>query len=228
LLLLLDCENYWTPAEQMLADQGSRSEVFIKFFQTGKFPEHDKLAGNSKPTIASIANIRMLFARIAFPYTLNHDFNKEKSMSRQLLLASFATMLALCSFTHPANAADTTFYDDGPHQGQFPFSESVRVGDLLFLAGQVGDGKDGKLAEGGIEAEANQILLNISAALNRRGLTLKDVVKCTVFLADIAEWSGFNEVYKQHFKPPYPARSALGANGLALNARAEVECIAAF
>ena len=56
---------------------------------------------------------------------------------------------------------------------------------------------------------------------------MSDVVKCTVMLADMKEWPAFNEVYKTAFTPPYPARSALGANGLALGARVEVECIAA-
>ena len=149
-------------------------------------------------------------------------------MTRLLFIALFTTVLALCTFAQPAFAAEVTFHDDGPNKGKFPFSESVRVGDILFLSGQIGDGKDGKLAPGGINAEANQILVNISGALVSRGLSLKDVVKCTVFLADIAEWADFNEVYKQHFKRPYPARSALGASGLALDARAEVECIASY
>jgi 2-iminobutanoate/2-iminopropanoate deaminase len=125
-------------------------------------------------------------------------------------------------------AAEVEFFDDGPLAGQgYPFSESVRAGDLLFLAGQIGE-KDGELVKGGIEAEARQTLTNIRAALGRRGLGLENVVKCTVFLADISEWGAFNNVYKEFFNPPYPARSALGVNGLALNARAEVECIAAY
>ena len=87
---------------------------------------------------------------------------------------------------------------------------------------------DGKLVPGGIKAEAEQLMLNIEAALARRGLATKHVVKCTVFLADMAEWGAFNEVYKKHFSKPYPARSALGANGLWANARVEMECIAGF
>jgi 2-iminobutanoate/2-iminopropanoate deaminase len=138
-----------------------------------------------------------------------------------------ASILLLATPLLPA--ASVTFHDDGPLAGQgFPFSESVRVGDLLFLAGQTGEDASGKLPAGGIEAEADQTLKNIAAALKRRGLGMGDVVKCTVFLADIAEWSRFNEVYKRHFQPPYPARSALGANGLAMNARTEVECIAVY
>ena len=108
-----------------------------------------------------------------------------------------------------------------------PFSEAVRAGDLLILAGQIGDDRAaGRPVAGGIQAESRQALEHIKAVLERNGSSLADVVKCTVFLADIAEWGAFNEVYKQYFSPPYPARSALGASGLALGARVEVECIA--
>lgn len=120
------------------------------------------------------------------------------------------------------------FNDDPLANAGYPFSESVRVGDLLFLSGQIGILPDGSLAPGGIRGEAHQTLLNISEALDRRGLGMEHVVKCTVFLADVSEWAAFNEVYQQHFSSPYPARSALGANGLALGARTEVECIAAY
>jgi enamine deaminase RidA (YjgF/YER057c/UK114 family) len=71
-------------------------------------------------------------------------------------------------------------------------------------------------------------VLNIDAALGRRGLTMDHVVKCTVFLADIDEWNAFNEVHKKHFSPPYPARSAMAASGLVGNARGEMECIADY
>ena len=76
--------------------------------------------------------------------------------------------------------------------------------------------------------EAHQIMQNIQGVLQRQGLSMKDVVKCTIFLADVAEWADFNEVYVTYFEQPYPARSALGANGLALGARLEVECIATY
>jgi 2-iminobutanoate/2-iminopropanoate deaminase len=125
-------------------------------------------------------------------------------------------------------AAEIARYDDGPLAGKGPFSESARVGDLLYLAGQIGEDKDGNLVPGGIKAEAEQMMLNIKAALARRGLGMEHVVKCTVFLADIAEWGAFNEVYKKHFSQPYPARSALGASGLVVNARVEMECIAGY
>ncbi len=126
-------------------------------------------------------------------------------------------------------AAEIARFDDGPFAGKgYPFSESARAGDLLFLAGQVGEDADGKLVAGGIQAETEQLMLNIEAALARRGLAMEHVVKCTVFLADIAEWGAFNEVYKRHFAPPYPARSAMAASGLVGNARVEMECMAGY
>lgn len=108
-----------------------------------------------------------------------------------------------------------------------PFSEAVRAGDFLYLSGQIGDDPaTAKLPPGGIEPESRQVLANVKRTLEANGASLSDVVKCTVFLADIAEWATFNNVYREVFKKPYPARSALGANGLAMNARVELECIA--
>ena len=109
-----------------------------------------------------------------------------------------------------------------------PFSESVRAGDLLFISGQVGSDFSGNLVEGGVTPEAHQVMRNIRDIVYRRGLTMNDVVKCTVFLADVSQWGDFNQVYTTYFSKPYPARSALGANGLALGAALEVECIAAY
>jgi reactive intermediate/imine deaminase len=108
-----------------------------------------------------------------------------------------------------------------------PFSQAVRVGDLLFLSGQLGI-KPGtsELVPGGIEAEANQALENMKAILERNGSSIDRVVKCTVFLADIDEWPKLNEVYSRYFLSTRPARSALAANGLAMGARVEIECIA--
>ena len=108
-----------------------------------------------------------------------------------------------------------------------PFSEAVRVGDTLYLSGQIGI-RPGtlELAPGGIAGEARQTLENIRTTLETHGYSLRDVVKCTVMLADIGEWAAFNEVYRGFFAAPYPARSAFGTSGLALGARVEVECIA--
>ena len=110
-----------------------------------------------------------------------------------------------------------------------PLSEGVRVGDTLYLSGVVGvvPGQL-KVVPGGLAPEARQALSNVRTMLEAQGLSLKNVVKCTVMLADIGEWGAFNEIYKEFFSAPYPARAAFGASGLALGARVEVECIAAY
>ncbi|CAG2142173.1 2-iminobutanoate/2-iminopropanoate deaminase [Cupriavidus yeoncheonensis] len=107
-----------------------------------------------------------------------------------------------------------------------PFSEAVRVGNFLYLSGQMGivPGST-RLVPGGIREEAKQALMNIRTTLEAHGVTMRDVAKCTIMLADIGEWPVFNEVYKEFFEAPYPARSAFGANGLALGGRVEVECL---
>jgi reactive intermediate/imine deaminase len=106
-----------------------------------------------------------------------------------------------------------------------PFSEAVRVGNMLYLSGQIGTLPGSMtLVEGGIQAETRQTMDNIRAVLERYGSSLDRVVKCTVMIADMAEWPALNEVYVEYFPGPKPARSALGANGLALGARVEIEC----
>lgn len=108
-----------------------------------------------------------------------------------------------------------------------PFSEAARVGDLIFVSGQIGNLPGSlELAPGGIRAEAQQALDNIAAILARHGSSMERVAKCTVFLLDMAEWPALNEVWVRAF-PNKPARSALGASGLAKGARVEIECIAA-
>jgi len=108
-----------------------------------------------------------------------------------------------------------------------PFSAAVRVDDTVYLSGQIGV-KPGTLTlvDGGMAAQARQTMENIRTTLEANGLGMSDIVKCTVMLADMDEWGAFNEVYQTFFEPPYPARSALGANGLALGGKVEVECLA--
>ncbi len=109
-----------------------------------------------------------------------------------------------------------------------PFSPAVRVGDLLFVSGQIGVPPGARqLVPGGIRPETRQTLENIRSVLGYAGATLADVVKCTVFLQDIAEWPAMNEVYREFFPEDPPARSALAGSGLVLGARIEIECIAA-
>ena len=109
-----------------------------------------------------------------------------------------------------------------------PFSPAVRVGNLIFLSGQIGTSADtrGGLVPGGIEAETRQTLLNIKDVLEKVGSSMERVAKCTVMMADIAEWDRMNAVYVTFFPNQKPARSTLGASGLVLGARVEIECIA--
>jgi len=108
-----------------------------------------------------------------------------------------------------------------------PFSAAVRVNGFLLLSGQIGTDSTGRVVPGGIQAETRQTMENIRAVLQRSGSSFDRVVKCTVFLADMSEWAAMNEVYVTFFtEGRRPARSAAGANGLALNARVEIECIA--
>ncbi len=110
-----------------------------------------------------------------------------------------------------------------------PFSDAVRAGKLLFLSGKIGNLPGTlDLAPGGIQGQTRQTMENIRAALHRYDARMDQVVKCTVFLADMAEWGAMNAVYTEFFPTNKPARSALGASGLALNARVEIECIAAL
>jgi reactive intermediate/imine deaminase len=109
---------------------------------------------------------------------------------------------------------------------KLPFSQAVRVGDVLYLSGALGNVPgEPELVAGGMEAEARQTMENIAAVLRENGLSFADVFKCTVMLADMAKWADFNKVYLTYFDPDrLPARSAFGANGLALGAQVEVEC----
>ena len=142
------------------------------------------------------------------------------------------TLLALTmALTLPiANAENSVTFLNPDNQvaSNLPFSEAVQVGNTLYLSGQLGfDAETGQLVAGGLQAEAKKTMDNIRASLQRYGYEMSDVVKCTVMLADISEWAAFNEIYTQYFTPPFPARSAFAASGLALGARVEVECIAA-
>ncbi len=116
----------------------------------------------------------------------------------------------------------------GTQDAGLPFSDAVRVGDVLYLSGALGNlpGKM-ELVSGGIEAETRQMFQNLARTLEQNGLSFDDVFKCQVFLADVKEWPAFNKVYVEYFKQDrLPARSALGVNGLALGARVEMEITA--
>lgn len=148
---------------------------------------------------------------------------------RQMIMAVLAGTAAACetvpSATPPATDIRFVTSDENRAAG-FPFSPAVEADGWLFLSGALGTVPGSGLVEGGIEPETRQTMDNIQATLASEGLGWDRVVKCSVFLADIAEWPAFNEIYKTYFDGDYPARSALGASGLALGARVEIECIA--
>ncbi len=106
---------------------------------------------------------------------------------------------------------------------ELPFSSAVRIGDILYMSGQMGFREDGSLPEG-MEGQARQTMENIRAVLANAGLAFSDVFHCTVMLADMSQWSAFNGVYLEYFSNPLPTRSAFGANGLALGGLVELEC----
>ncbi|UVK52832.1 Rid family detoxifying hydrolase [Mesorhizobium sp. AR02] len=108
-----------------------------------------------------------------------------------------------------------------------PFSAAVRAGDLLFLSGQVAlDPATRKLVAGDIGAQTEQIFANISAVLEAAGKSFDDVMKTTVYLADMKEFGAMNTVYARYFQTPYPARTTIQAAGLPLGAAVEIEVVA--
>ena len=126
-----------------------------------------------------------------------------------------------------SDASKDVVYYPLPGNTGLPFSAAVRVGNMLYVSGQMGTVGGGReLAKGGIEAETRQTLANMKAILERHGSSLDRVIKCTVMMADMSEWPAMNAIYVEHFPAHLPARSAFGAAALALGGRVEIECIA--
>ena len=146
-------------------------------------------------------------------------------MNRMTLLVA-ALLAGGCEVHVHQNAEVEYMQAPGTEDLDLPFSSAVRVDNTLYLSGSIGIVPGTMdLAEGGIQGETRQTMENIGQVLETFGSSFDRVVKCTVFLADMAEWGAMNEVYRTYFENP-PARSALGASGLALDARVEIECIA--
>lgn len=108
-----------------------------------------------------------------------------------------------------------------------PYSQAIRVGDLVFTAGQVGlDPTSGQLVDGGVAAQADRALQNLAAVLAAAGCGLGLVTKTTIFLADMADFATVNEVYARHLREPFPARSTVAVRELPKGALVEIEAIA--
>jgi 2-iminobutanoate/2-iminopropanoate deaminase len=150
-------------------------------------------------------------------------------MSRLRLALASAALVCLSQTLAAEQPPPIEFLNSGKVLPRnLPFSELVRHGNTLYLSGQIGiQPGTTKIVPGGVREEARQTMENIKTSLEAHGYSLGNLVKCTVMLADIADWPAFNEVYKGFFSSDYPARSAFGASGLALGARVEVDCIGA-
>ena len=134
-------------------------------------------------------------------------------------------------FAATAFAGEKVQYYSFPENknANLPFSDAVKVGDTLYLSGQIGIAPgESSLVSGGIGPETKQIFENIKKSLRHFGLKTRNIVKCLVMLDDITDWPAFNKVYTSYFSKPFPARSAFASSGLAFNAKVEVECIATF
>lgn len=115
----------------------------------------------------------------------------------------------------------------GASPSRAPISPAIVAGDLVFTSGQIGiDPKTGQMAPGGLEAEAEQVLKNLAAVLDAAGSSMSQVVKATVFLADMNDYAAMNEIYRRHFNKDFPARSAVQVAKLPANARIEIEAVA--
>lgn len=143
----------------------------------------------------------------------------------KVILAIASTVLMTSAATAAPTRAPLEHFSKPALNGQaLPFSDAVRVGDTLYLSGQIGIAADGKLPEG-IEAQTKQAMDNVGAVLKRAGVGYDRIFHCTAFLSDMKNWPAFNKVYVGYFPAgQMPARSAFGANGLALGALLEIEC----
>jgi 2-iminobutanoate/2-iminopropanoate deaminase len=137
------------------------------------------------------------------------------------------TLLLLTVIAGVAQAQDHQVINPPGMQVGLPFSSAVRVGNVLYLSGQIGNVPGTRqLADTGIAGQTRQALENVKAVLAAAGSSIERVFKCTVFLADIRDYAAMNAVYATYFPKDPPARSTVAGSGLALGARVEIECLA--
>ncbi len=148
-----------------------------------------------------------------------------KTPASNAILACAAVWMAGCAHTDSTHRIE---YLADTRNPAAPFSTAVRVGEYLYVSGQIGvRPPDAGSSADGVQAAARRAMAGVQRALQAGGATFDDVFKCTIMLSDMNDWDTFNHVYVTYFKPGrLPARSAIGANGLAMNAAFEVECVA--
>ncbi len=160
--------------------------------------------------------------------------NMEKIPLKEICVLLFLLISVGCDesmrqteFKMSSSSPATVFHPSHePKKKEAPFSDAVQVGNLYFLSGQIGmDHSTRSLVTGGIQSETEQTLKNIEAVLQQHGMALKDVVKVTVILDDIEDFSAFNEVYRTYL-PQKPARTTFAADALAAGAKIEIEVVA--
>ncbi len=150
---------------------------------------------------------------------------------RKLFFCAFIGLLAILVFAASAarqeGALKREIRTAAARPSKAPLSQAIAAGGFVFCSGQLPvDPQTGKIVEGGIEEQTRQVLKNLSAVLEAAGCSFDHVVKCTVMISDMNDFSGMNKVYAEFFKTPAPARATFAASGLALNAKVEIECIA--
>jgi len=118
------------------------------------------------------------------------------------------------------------FFSDNAPKPVGPYSQVVKAGQFLFLAGQIPLMPAGGLREGDVVTQARQVLDNLKAVLSAAGADMNDIVKTTIFLADLSDFETVNQVYAEYFREPYPARSTVQAAKLPKGARLEIDAIA--
>ncbi|HMQ04681.1 MAG TPA: RidA family protein [Pyrinomonadaceae bacterium] len=135
-------------------------------------------------------------------------------------------LIALANIANGQTSMKRTVESPDAPKAVGPYSQAIIANGFVFAAGQIGtDPKTGTLVEG-FEAQTEQVLKNISAVLKASGSSMDDVVKATVFLADMNDFAKMNEIYSKHFKAPFPARSTVQVARLPRDARIEIEVVA--
>ena len=135
-------------------------------------------------------------------------------------------LIAGCEHEHKVSLDVEFITAPDTEEMNLPFSPAVRVGNTIYLSGNLGNIPGTlELAPGGIRGETRQTMENIKTAVELAGSSMDKIVKCSLFIDDMSEWGVVNEVYRSYFDVP-PARSSLGADGLALGAKIEIDCIA--
>jgi reactive intermediate/imine deaminase len=143
----------------------------------------------------------------------------------RVTLSSFVLLVVV--LVSPSVAQERQVIQPPGTAAGLPFSPAVRVGNMLYLSGQIGNRPGTReLADTGIAGQTRQALENVKALLASAGSSLERVAKCTVFLVDIKDYAAMNTVYATYFPKDPPARSTVAGSGLALGARVEIECLA--